>query len=260
MSLEGTWPVYEDGRQVGTCTVARQGLYLRFDCRCGPADGRILRLVLRSPAGDVSLGIPAPEEGILQLRKGIPAKRMPQGDEFRLELLDSRPKPVPVPEPEPAPTPKPIPEPEPAPMPEPIPEPEPAPMPEPIPEPEPAPMPEPIPEPEPVPMPEPIPEPELAPMPEPIPVPEPAPMPEPIPEPESAPMPEPIPEPEAAPMPEPAPEPAPVGTGDAIPPEGYVYDPEGPLPGLDRLEALRAVTEEDGTVRIFQEPEAKEGG
>ena len=200
MSLEGTWPVYEDGRQVGTCTVARQGLYLRFDCRCGPADGRILRLVLRSPAGDVSLGIPAPEEGILQLRKGIPAKRMPQGDEFRLELLDSRPKPVPVPEPEPAPTPKPIPEPEPAPMPEPIPEPE------------------------------------------------------------SAPMPEPIPEPEAAPMPEPAPEPAPVGTGDAIPPEGYVYDPEGPLPGLDRLEAVRAVTEEDGTVRIFQEPEAKEGG
>ncbi len=248
MSLEGTWPVYEDGRQVGTCTVARQGLYLRFDCRCGPADGRILRLVLRSPAGDVSLGIPAPEEGILQLRKGIPAKRMPQGDEFRLELLDSRPKPVPVPEPEPAPTPEPIPEPEPAPMPEPIPEPEPAPMPEPIPEPEPAPMSEPIPEPEPAPTPEPIPEPE------------PAPMPEPISEPESAPIPEPIPEPEAAPMPEPAPEPAPVGTGDAIPPEGYVYDPEGPLPGLDRLEALRAVTEEDGTVRIFQEPEAKEGG
>ena len=224
MSLEGTWPVYEDGRQVGTCTVARQGLYLRFDCRCGPADGRILRLVLRSPAGDVSLGIPAPEEGILQLRKGIPAKRMPQGDEFRLELLDSRPKPVPVPEPEPAPMPEPIPEPEPAPMSEPIPEPEPAPTPEPIPEPEPAPMPEPISEPE------------------------------------SAPIPEPIPEPEAAPMPEPAPEPAPVGTGDAIPPEGYVYDPEGPLPGLDRLEALRAVTEEDGTVRIFQEPEAKEGG
>ena len=97
MSLEGTWPVYEDGRQVGTCTVARQGLYLRFDCRCGPADGRILRLVLRTPAGDVSLGIPAPEEGILQLRKGIPAKRLPQGDEFRLELLDSRPKPASAP-------------------------------------------------------------------------------------------------------------------------------------------------------------------
>ena len=36
--------------------------------------------------------------------------------------------------------------------------------------------------------------------------------------------------------------------------------PRGPCPGLDRLEALRAVTEEDGTVRIFQEPEAKEGG
>ena len=88
MSLEGIWPVHEDGRQVGTCTVARQGLYLRFDCRCGPADGRILRLVLRSAGGDVSLGIPAPEEGILQLRKGIPAKRLPQVDEFRLELLD----------------------------------------------------------------------------------------------------------------------------------------------------------------------------
>lgn len=69
-------------------------------------------------------------------------------------------------------------------------------------------------------------------------------------------MPEPVPEPE----PMPVPEPAPAGTGDAIPPEGYVYDPEGPLPGLDRLEALRAVTEEDGTVRIFQEAEAKEGG
>ena len=111
MSLEGIWPVHEDGRQVGTCTVARQGLYLRFDCRCGPADGRILRLVLRSAGGDVSLGIPAPEEGILQLRKGIPAKRLPQVDEFRLELLDSRPKPVPAPEPAPIPEPEPEPEP-----------------------------------------------------------------------------------------------------------------------------------------------------
>ena len=110
MSLEGSWPVYEGGRQVGTCTVARQGLYLRFDCRCGPADGRILRLVLRSASGDVSLGIPAPENGILQLRKGIPAKRLPQEDEFRLELLDSRPRPVPpVPGPELQPEPEPQP-------------------------------------------------------------------------------------------------------------------------------------------------------
>lgn len=114
MSLEGSWPVYEGGRQVGTCTVARQGLYLRFDCRCGPADGRILRLVLRSASGDVSLGIPAPENGILQLRKGIPAKRLPQEDEFRLELLDSRPRPVPpVPGPELQPEPEPESEPQP---------------------------------------------------------------------------------------------------------------------------------------------------
>ena len=147
MSLEGIWPVHEDGRQVGTCTVARQGLYLRFDCRCGPADGRILRLVLRSAGGDVSLGIPAPEEGILQLRKGIPAKRLPQVDEFRLELLDSRPKPVPAPEPAPIP--------EPEPEPEPVPTPEPVPVPEPEPEPEVVPIPVPTPEPEPVPMPEP---------------------------------------------------------------------------------------------------------
>ncbi len=88
-------------------------------------------------------------------------------------------------------------------------------------------------------------------MPEPEPEPAPAPMPEP--EPEPTPVPEPIPEPM------PAPEPAPEGSLDSIPPEGHVYDPEQPLPGLDRLEALRAVTEEDGTVRIFQEPEAQEG-
>lgn len=83
---------------------------------------------------------------------------------------------------------------------------------------------------------------------------------EPIPEPEPAPMPEPTPEPEPTPVPEPVPVPAPEGSLDSIPPEGYVYDPGQPLPGLDRLEALRAVTEEDGTVRIFQEPEAQVDG
>ena len=36
MSLEGTWPVYEDGRQVGTCTVAgRACIWVRLPLRAG---------------------------------------------------------------------------------------------------------------------------------------------------------------------------------------------------------------------------------
>ncbi len=65
----------------------------------------------------------------------------------------------------------------------------------------------------------------------------------PVPEPEPAPMPEP--EEEPIPMPEPVPIPEPQ-------PEGCVYDPEQPLPGLDRLETLRAVTGDDGVLRVYQ--------
>ena len=130
-------PVYWQGQQVGQCTAVRQGLYLRFDCQCGPARGQVLRLVLRGGGENLSLGIPVPEGGQLRLSRRILARQIPS--EYRLELQDCTaplvpPKPEPVPEPEPAPKPEPVPEPEPAPKPEPAPEPEPAPKPEPEPQ------------------------------------------------------------------------------------------------------------------------------
>ena len=161
MSLEGTWPVYRDEQTVGRCEAVRQGLYLQFDCRCGPSVGKILRLVLRTPEDDFSLGIPVPEGGELQLHTKVAAKKLPQSGPIRLELLESMParpkqlhgagtggeeqqwtkpsKPEPPMEPELPPQPEPPMEPELPPQPEPPMEPELPPQPEPPMKPQPTP-------------------------------------------------------------------------------------------------------------------------
>ncbi|MFR8333246.1 MAG: hypothetical protein ACLU9S_13525 [Oscillospiraceae bacterium] len=118
MSLEGIWPVHEDGRQVGTCTVARQGLYLRFDCRRASGGRQDFKTGTAQRGGDVSRAFPRRRKAFCNYVRNPSQTQSPQVDEFRLELLIPA---LPVPAPEPAPIPEPEPEPEPVPTPEPVP-------------------------------------------------------------------------------------------------------------------------------------------
>ena len=255
MSLEGTWPVYRDEQTVGRCEAVRQGLYLQFDCRCGPSVGKILRLVLRTPEDDFSLGIPVPEGGELQLHTKVAAKKLPQSGPIRLELLESMParpkqlhgagtggeeqqwtkpsKPEPPMEPELPPQPEPPMEPELPPQPEPPMEPELPLQPEPPMEPELPPQPELPMEPELPPQPEPPMEPELPPQPEP-------PM-KPQPTPRSSPMVQETEDGTAA---------APRLEGET----GFRYQPDQPIPEMSKALDFYAENQGGDTyLRIFKE-------
>ena len=61
--MEGTWNVYFEDRPVGNCKTHREGLYIRFVCRCARVSDSICRLLLRCGNGNVDLGILVPVEG-----------------------------------------------------------------------------------------------------------------------------------------------------------------------------------------------------
>lgn len=88
MRIEETWPVFRGDEQVGSCEVSRQGLYLRFQCRCSRTPGKILRLVLRMPEEDFMIGVPVPDAEGLLLDTCIAAKKLREPENFRLLLLE----------------------------------------------------------------------------------------------------------------------------------------------------------------------------
>ncbi len=247
MVLEGTWPVVYQGETVGHCRVEKRGLYAHFYCQAGPERGLILRLILESEEGTLPLGIPLPQAGELVLTKKIPAKRLPDGQTYRIELVSAYEEAAPMPEqagkpetnPEPEAEPEQKVESEPT---ETVPEPQPAPEAEPeaVQEAEKEPEPEAVQEAEPEPEtnPEPIPEAES----ESVPALEAAPEPEQVQPPESVPesRPEPKPEPDWNPKPQPV--------------SGIPYSPNMPIPGLENLEQLRAAADENGVIRLYSAP------
>lgn len=255
MVLEGTWPVVYQGETVGQCRVEKRGLYAHFYCQAGPERGLILRLVLHSEEGTLPLGIPLPQEGELVLTKKIPAKRLPDGQTYRVELVSAYEEAAPIPEKAPEqkvePKPEPKQETKPEPQMEPEPEMEPEPQaeleqdvePEPQTEPEQEMEPEPQAEPEPEMEPKPQAEPEQEMEPEPQTDPEQEPDPEPTPEPDPEPTPEPKPEPDWNPKPQPE--------------TGIPYSPNRPIPGLENLEKLRAAADENGVIRLYSAPEGQ---
>lgn len=91
--LEGKFPVYDSDKPVGEGTLTPAGLYMKVDCDCGVPGGTVVRLVLRTDAGDAVLGIPVPEEGRLRLRRKLPGKYLPQGENARLCLYTQWPLP-----------------------------------------------------------------------------------------------------------------------------------------------------------------------
>ncbi len=257
MVLEGTWPVVYQGETVGHCRVEKRGLYAHFYCQAGPERGLILRLILESEEGTLPLGIPLPQAGELVLTKKIPAKRLPDGQTYRIELVSAYEEAAPMPEQAGKPEANPEPEAEPEQKVESEPEPT-----ETVPEPQPAqeaeseavqeaekePEPQTVQETEPEAVQEAEPEPETNP--EPIPEAES----ESVPAPEAAPEPEQVQPPESVPESRPEPKPEPDWNPKPQPVSGIPYSPNMPIPGLENLEQLRAAADENGVIRLYSAP------
>ena len=78
--MEGTWNVYFEDRPVGNCMTHREGLYIRFVCRCARISDSICRLLLRCGNGNVDLGVLIPVEGGYGLDRKLPVRNIPEGE------------------------------------------------------------------------------------------------------------------------------------------------------------------------------------
>lgn len=77
--LEGNWIVICRGKEIGRCTVAREGLYYRFSCRCRGNLDRICCLIVQCGETRENLGVLVPLEGGFGLDTRLPVKRFPLG-------------------------------------------------------------------------------------------------------------------------------------------------------------------------------------
>lgn len=91
MLWEGTFPIFLEGRPVGQADIQTQGLYVCFRCRCGPAQGEVLRLFMRGEDFRLCLGVPVPQDGELVLRKKRSLRSLPlrKVEEFYLSKEDN---------------------------------------------------------------------------------------------------------------------------------------------------------------------------
>lgn len=68
------YDVLKDSIVVGFVNVIREGLYLRFQCRCKSFDSEIYRLIAYSGSQPIDLGICVPEGNYIILNKKMPVK------------------------------------------------------------------------------------------------------------------------------------------------------------------------------------------
>ena len=78
--MEGTYPVKFGQVLVGKVQVQRQGLYLRFICRCKITGDVVCRLTVSCGGSRESLGVVVPVEDGFGLDTKIPAKRLSAGE------------------------------------------------------------------------------------------------------------------------------------------------------------------------------------
>ena len=78
--MEGRYPVFLGGQQIGEAVVHREGLYLCFLCRCRFSGEMIYRLMAEVGEKKENLGIPVPEGEWFCLHSRIPAKRLGEGE------------------------------------------------------------------------------------------------------------------------------------------------------------------------------------
>ena len=73
------YEVFQDGEPVGTVEMRREGLYVRFSCRCRPRGGEMLRLWMIGEE-EIDLGLCVPMDGIFGTEKRLPAKLCGAGE------------------------------------------------------------------------------------------------------------------------------------------------------------------------------------
>ena len=73
------YDVFQDGKAVGTVEANREGLYIRFSCRCQPSDRDMIRLWMICGEQEIDLGLCVPMDGGFGTEKRIPAKQCGPG-------------------------------------------------------------------------------------------------------------------------------------------------------------------------------------
>ena len=74
--MEGNYPIYLDGRIVGQVAVSREGLYLRFRCRCRRSWEVVSRLYVTDGERTECLGVPVPEGTMFHLDTRVAQKKL----------------------------------------------------------------------------------------------------------------------------------------------------------------------------------------
>ena len=74
------YEVLENEKVVGTVEAAREGLYIRFSCRCRPTDRDMIRLWMICGEQEIDLGLCVPMDGGFGTEKRIPAKQCGPGE------------------------------------------------------------------------------------------------------------------------------------------------------------------------------------
>ena len=75
---------YEIKNGTGTVNVTKDGLYYRFSCRCKLSGEVMHRLMVRTDAGQVDLGVCVPMDGCFGVEKKMPCKRFGKNPQFQL--------------------------------------------------------------------------------------------------------------------------------------------------------------------------------
>ena len=74
------YEVFQDKQAVGTVEATREGLYIRFSCRCQPSDRDMIRLWMICGEQEIDLGLCVPMDGGFGTEKRIPAKQCGPGE------------------------------------------------------------------------------------------------------------------------------------------------------------------------------------
>ena len=77
--MEGCYEVFLGEQTVGTVDVVREGLYLRFSCRCRPVDREVIRLWMSCGEREMDLGLCVPMDEEFGTEKSIPIRQCGTG-------------------------------------------------------------------------------------------------------------------------------------------------------------------------------------
>ena len=78
MDKEWTLDLEYEGEPCGTARVCQKGLYMTVDCDCSPVTDQVVRVYLPTEGEPCCLGVLAPEDRRLRLKRQFPASRFPK--------------------------------------------------------------------------------------------------------------------------------------------------------------------------------------